>query len=461
VFQPAVALPFNSDAFSNAHPAISPDGKRLYFASNRDGGHGETDIWYAERVGDGWAQPKNIGTSINTEGDETFPFIEEDGTLYFSSTGHAGLGGIDIFQSQNRNGDWMKPTNLGAPLNSNKDDFGIVTSDGGKNGYFSSNRHSHTIDDDIYHFTHDPNIHVRALVQDETTLKPIAGAIGRLYDMDDNLLAETKSDIDGYIEFKIVPKKCDYRVEIGNGDGYSIENRDINYCDKRQSLYDFGSVGIGEMRYVALGTIRDTVTDQAIPNFICTLYDATNGGKILEKKTRNDGMVRFSLKPDMDYKMTLQKEGWFAKSAKFSTKGMDPGTIEIEKYVNMAFEQIVIDKPVEVKNIYYDLDKYFVREDAKPELDKLVKMMEDNPTVVIELSSHTDSQGADKYNYALSDNRAKTAAGYIVAMGIEVSRIQAKGYGESKLRNKCKNGIPCADELHEANRRTEFKVLDF
>ncbi len=460
-FTAPVELPFNSDEISNAHPTVSPDGSTLYFASNVDGGLGESDIWFCKRLGDGWGHPQNIGTVINTEGDETWPYCSADGWLYFSSTGHAGLGGCDIFRTRFDNDLWTKPENVGAPINSHKDDFGIVTENDGKSGYFSSNRQSESVDDDIYKFSYDPHITIRAKIQDENSLAGIAGAIARIYDLDGNLLFEQSADPDGAFDFKIEPKKCDYLVEVSNGKEYSMETMEVKHCDKRLKLYDLGTIQLGEMRYIARGLIRDTVTDQPIRNFVCTLYNAESGDKLNMKLTKNDGYVKFSLQPETDYKLTLSKQGWFAKSAQFSTKGMDPGTIEIEQYVNLAFEQIVLNKPVEVDNIYYDLDKFFIRDDAKPELDKLVKMMTDNPTVVIELSSHTDSQGSDKYNLALSDKRAKSAAEYIVSQGVELQRITGKGYGEKKIKNKCVNGVSCDDMKHGENRRTEFKVLKF
>lgn len=460
-FSATVELPFNSDEFSNAHPSVTPDGKKLYFASNRDGGSGESDLWVSERQGDSWGHPQNLGTVINTEGDENWPYFSEDGWLYFASTGHAGLGGSDIFRTKFIDGLWSKPENLGAPINSNKDDFGIVTEDEGNKGYFSSNRHSHTVDDDLYRFAYDPNIIIRGKVRDENSLVALDGALAQIFDMDGNLIAETKTNVDGAFDFKMIPKKCRYFVEISNGKDYSAETREIVHCDERLKLYDLGTIKLGEMRYLARGYIRDAETDKPVPNFITTLYNATTGDKINMKLTKNDGLVQFSLQPETDYRMTFEKQGWFGKSAEFTTKGMDPGIIDIARKVNLDFEQIVINKPVVVENLYYDYNKATIRQDAMPELDKIVMMMNDNPTLVIELSSHTDSQGGDKYNFNLSDQRAKKAAEYIVDNGVDIDRITGKGYGETKIINRCKNDVNCDDREHEQNRRTEFTVIKF
>ncbi|NND94826.1 MAG: OmpA family protein [Flavobacteriales bacterium] len=461
VFQDAEALPFNSNDFSNAHPAISNDGKTLYFASNRDGGEGETDIYFCTRTSEGWSEPQNIGSVINTEGEEAFPYVAPDGTLYFSSTGHAGLGGMDMFRTKFVRGLWTKPENLGAPINSHRDDFGLLLDEGNNSGYFSSNRLSETIDDDIFYFEYDPSITIRGQVQEAGNLEALEDAIARLYDEDGNLLFETRADVDGYFDFIIAPQECLYRVEISNGEDFTTQNETINVCDKRMSFFDLGSKSIGQLNYVALGTVREKGTSQPVSGYRATLYNAETGDKVGTIITDYDGRIEFSLSPETNYKMTFQKEGWFAKSASFTTKGMAPGTVEIEKYVSLIFEEIIVEKPIEVENIYYDYNKFHVRDDAKPELDKLVKMMEDNPTVTIELSSHTDSRGGDDYNLALSEMRAKAAVQYILEKGVEGNRITSKGYGEKALRNKCRNGVPCEENEHEENRRTEFKVLKF
>lgn len=461
VFQEATELPFNSTDYSNAHPAVTKDGNTLYFASNRDGGQGETDIYYCTREGDGWSVPQNLGTTINTEGDELFPSLDEEDNLYFASTGHAGLGGLDVFRSRNISGRWTKPHNLGAPINSHRDDFSLLLDPSGNSGYLSSNRNSETIDDDVFFFRYDPTITIRGNVTDAGNLTALGNALVRVYDMDGHLVFESNTDVDGYYDFDIKPEKCNYRLEISNGKEYSVENLMIEHCDNRLGLYDMGESFIGQMNYLAVGTVREKETTQPIKDFRVTLINNETGVEIRRIYTQHDGRIQFNLQAETDYKVSFQKEGWFAKSAEFSTKGMAPGTIEIEKYVSLLFEQIIIEKPIEVENIYYDYNKFFVREDAKPELDKLVKMMVDNPTVTIELSSHTDSRGGDKYNMALSDMRAKAAVEYIIVMGIEIDRIISKGYGEKAVRNRCKNGVECSDTEHEENRRTEFKVLKF
>lgn len=459
-FQEAEELPINSREFSNAHPAISADGNTLYFASNRVGGHGGTDLYFCTRGEQGWSAPQNLGPAINTEGDEAFPTVDEEDNLYFSSTGHAGLGGYDIFKTKKVNERWRRPHNMGAPINSHKDDHGLLLDPGAESGYFSSTRNSETTDDDIFYFKYDKAISLRGRVTDDGDLSALDDALIRVYDMDGNLLFEDYTDVDGYYDFNLSPDKCNYRLEISKGDDYAKQELMIEHCDSRLKLYDMGETLIGELSYVAIGTVRMKETLEPIKDYRVTLFYADTGEEVRRLYTNEEGAVKFNLKADTDYKVTFQKEGWFAKSAEFSTKGMAPGTVQIDKFVDLLFEEIVVEKTIKIENIYWDFDKFNVRDDAKLEFDKVIKMMEDNPTIRIELSSHTDSRGNDRYNKALSGFRAKSAKEYMVSMGIDPKRIESQGYGESRLKNRCANGVNCTRSEHEENRRTEFKVLE-
>jgi len=460
-YDKAVEFPFNSEEFSNAHPNVSPDGQQLFFASNRPGGEGQTDIYVCTWKGTAWGEPQNIGRAINTEGKESFPYMAEDGNLYFASTGHAGLGGLDLFKTSFRNGYWTKPENLGNPINSHRDDFGLLLDADGNSGYFSSNRFSQSIDDDIFYFKYDLYMDVLVQIEDEGSLKGLDNAIVQIMDQDGHLIVQTQSDADGYANLRFIPESCRYKLVIGKGKEYSQQVLDIDHCTRRLKVYDMGKVSIGQLTYMALGTIKRRSDQEPMAGFRATLYNASTGEEIRHLETKKDGKVQFNLDWETDYKLTLFKEGWFAKSAAFTTKGMDPGIIEIERYVDLAFEEIVLEKAIKIENIHYDFNKFTIRDDAKPELDKIVKMMLDNPTVKIELSSHTDSRGGDKYNLVLSDSRAKAAAKYIVENGVASNRIHGKGYGENTPVNGCSNGVDCSEDEHQANRRTEFKVLDY
>ncbi|PPL01077.1 OmpA family protein [Parapedobacter indicus] len=364
----------NVSEYSIGHVALSGDGKILYVASDMPGGQGGTDIWYCERQGDGrWGEPVNAGGAINSAGDELFPNIGLENTLYYSSDGFAGMGGLDVFRSTGEKATWDKPENLRYPVNSSGDDFAYLTTyDGeeGMAGYLSSNRKDGKGRDDVYSFTYE---------------KP-----------------------------KII--------------------------------------------IILKGTTSDKASGERLPATIVTLYDGRR--EIVAKKNSYDaGAFEFILDGNRTYTVLGQKTGYHADSAKISTVGITKSdTLEVALLLEPVFE---VGKTFELENIYYDFDKHNIRPDAAVILDELVRTMRDNPTLKIELSSHTDSRGSDTYNEALSQRRAQSAVDYLVSRSIARDRMVAKGYGETKLVNRCADDVPCSREEHQANRRTEVTVLAY
>ena len=365
-----VALPFNNKEYSCAHPAISNDGKLLYFTSNMAESLGGTDIFISERTDTSWSTPVNIGSIVNTEGDEAFPYIDPKGDLYFASTGHAGLGGFDMFRSENVDGKWTRPVNLKYPINSNKDDISIMPEDSERSGYISSNRESLTGDDDIYYY------------------KKIADFIATIH-------------------------------------------------------------------------VHDKFTGKPIEAVSIVLRDADTNELIFSGESDDNGEKTVNLLEDKNYELTFSKPGWFLKTQELSTKGRDPGVINIHEYL----EQMERGKSYVINNVYFDYKMWDVRPDAAVELDKIVKVMNDNPSLTIELAAHTDCRASAGYNENLSDKRAKSSANYIISQGVSSSRITGKGYGEQKLINECecegKKIVPCTEDQHQENRRTEFTIIDF
>jgi outer membrane protein OmpA-like peptidoglycan-associated protein len=334
----------------------------MFFISDMPGGIGGTDVWCVIKQGDSWSKPINLGASINTTGNEMFPYYHNDGSLYFSSDGHGSMGGLDVFITSLVKGKWLRPENLNYPLNSSKDDFGFVLSENDSTGFVTSARAAGT--DEMFEFVkRPPTFYVFGLVTSIKTGKPLAGV-------------------------KVV-------------------------------LSDI------------------------------------SGKTIKEMATSYKGDYRFKLPLNTEFKIHVSKAGFFATSSRFSNIGKK---FSEEFEVNLKLDELIIEKPIFIANIYYDYDKWFIRKDAKPSLNNLVKVMEDNPKIVIELSSHTDSRASGRYNLVLSDKRAHAAVEYIISKGINRNRITAKGYGETMLLNKCKNNIECTEEEHQENRRTEFKV---
>lgn len=361
-----------AEDYSVGHPAISPDGKVLYFVSDMPGGYGETDIYYClKRYDKSWSAPKNAGPIINTPGKEVFPYMDGEGTLYFSSDGQAGMGGLDIFSAQGSKDKWLIPENLRSPINSSKDDFSIYYTETGKSGYLSSNRDGGKGNDDIYRFVASPPVNlILAIVTKEL--------------FDDNSTAVLKN----------------VNLDISN----TADNSPLPFIS-------------------------------GIPGYFYAIAGCNE-----------------------EYEISGSVDGFFASSQTVKTACV---TKHDTVFVELLFKRIVINKPIVLRNIYYDFDKWNIRPDAAIELDKLVTLLVDNPDIKIELGSHTDCRGSDEYNRVLSQKRAESAVNYIVSKGIDKNRITAKGYGESVLVNQCSNNVECTDEEHQMNRRTEFKVTSY
>ncbi len=370
-------------------PAFSRDGRTLYFSSTRRGSVGGTDIYAATKNRRGrWSNVRNLGPIINTSGNEMFPYQASDGSLYFSSNGHPGLGGLDILVAKREEGK-MIVENLGPPLNTSSDDFGLFLYTPDK-GFFTSNREGGMGDDDIYTFiNNDPNLKI------------------------------------------------------------------VNYY-------------LTGITY----TIDENGEEQILPNTSVILYGADDE-LLNEALTGRDGKFLFRVYPEEDYILMGEKPDFFTSRALFSTKGKTiPKDQLTQLETNKVFEtkivldQIVLDKAIVLENIYYDLDRAEIRPDAALELDKLVTVLQDNPEIKIELSSHTDSRQTAAYNDDLSKRRAQSAVDYIVSKGIESGRLIARGYGESQLiiSDDEINSLPteeARESAHQRNRRTEFKVIEY
>lgn len=365
------------------HPSISPDGKYLYFVSDAVGGFGGKDIFRARVAGNDFGPMENLGEEINTPGDEMFPYVRDSVTLYFASNGHPGMGGLDLFKAtQDSTGKW-KVENLGAPINSMADDFGITFAGKEERGFFCSNRNDARGYDHIYSFER-PTITIF-----------IEGIV---------------NDVDEYpIE--------DATVRIVGKDGLNV--------------------------------------------------------KVPVKK---DGTYRVELERDIRYVMMASARGYLNQNYELHT-----GPEEKNETYIVDFFLSPISKPVVIDNIFYDFDKATLRPESKKALDEMIKMLNDNPNVTIELGAHTDRKGTDQYNERLAQRRAQSVVDYLIAGGIEAARLEAKGYGESvpKTINKkmakqfdfLKEGDVLTEEFtlalppeqqeiaDQINRRTEFKVL--
>lgn len=371
------SMPFNSVDYTCMHPALSADGKMMIFASDMPDGKGGTDLYYTRLIDGEWTDPVNMGNKINTQGNETFPVLESDSVLYFSSDGLPSLGGLDIFRSSKSSGNWDNPKNMNYPINSVSDDFGYSYSKEDTLGYFASKRNGY---DQIFQIKeiYKGIVTINGLVVDEVTGEPLNGALVKLVDKDTGeVIEELTVGSDGKFQLELESGK-NYRIEAEK-DGYLVQSHERSTV--RQHL--------DETEDVTLRMRKAVITD-----------------------------------PNTPY--VPGSEGVF-----------------------------------EIPNIFYDLDDYSIRPDAAYELEKVVVIMNDNPTMKIELNSHTDSRAQDGYNMRLSINRAKSAKAYLVGKGIDGSRISYKGFGETHLVNGCGNDVNCSEAQHQENRRTEFIITEY
>ena len=455
------AVPFNDREYSVGHATLTPDAQTLYFMSDKPGGYGGVDIYKSVRdISGNWTAPVNLGPTINTSGDDMFPFIAGDGTLYFASDGHAGLGGLDVYSSVPNKDGWSEPVNLGFPINTSSDDFNYIIDKDNKTGYFASNRPGGRGDDDIYKFAK-KGIDICGLVYDAKTNEPIEGAKVVMYEMKDER-GSKMTNKEGNFCYSASLKRT-YKF-VATKAGYLPNELTVETVDKpvtvKIPLTKEGGINLEVL-------VLDKKTREPLDMANVKLINKTTN-KEEKQKTNPEGKTFYTLEPNTAYRIEGSKDlpdpdmKYLAVSTTTTSVGKTaPATI----YATLELERVRKGVAIKIENIYYDLDKWFIRPDAAKELDKLVKVMLDNPTMEIELSSHTDCRASVKYNATLSAKRAEASVQYIASRGVSVSRMIAAGYGESRLVNKCAcEGdfeVPCTEDQHQENRRTEFKILKF
>jgi len=474
-------LPFNSDNYSTGHPTLSPNGKTLYFVSDMPGGLGGTDIYSVTIHDDGsYGVPVNLGENINTEGKEMFPWIDNENNLYFSSNGHQGLGGLDVFAAlPNANGQYSQVMNLGRPINSESDDFAFIVMPGKQSGFVSSNRKGGMGDDDIYGFTQIQTLKriltIEINVVELYSGKSINGALVKIFNKKTGaLFGSAYTNNTGVVAFVVEPES-DYVFEITN-DNYYPEQVDISDVDielkedrieKTVQLKKDPGFGI-------YAKICDAKSSLPLNDVKITILDLLSGERLGVFTTNSigeiqQGILGKNLNDSLSYKIELVKEGYFPKTIYYSGKIVKAGLIDLSHELKnqLKLDSIVTDLAdmVEINPINFDLNKFNIRPDAAIELDKIVVIMNTYPDMVVELGSHTDCRGSNQYNLNLSDKRAAASAAYIKTRITNPDRIYGKGYGESRLLNdcECEGSVKsdCTEEDHSKNRRTEFRVISF
>ncbi len=540
-------LPFNNKEYDVCHPALSPDEKMLVFAANLPNGYGGMDLWVSHFRKNTWQKPVNLGAKINTEGNEVFPFIHQDGTLFYSSNGLSSLGGLDIFMAtqiyNHPDSLWEFPFNLGVPVNSSADDFGIIMNQSKTEGFLTSSRAGGAGGDDIYRFKikdgldevkPTPTLSIDVCVYNDETRERIENAAIKI-----KRISKQGVPINAYSTNQYGYTSCKMRA----GEKYIINVSKYGYTNMKETFIMPNTVEgldefcIGLKRDPAIEIVETTALprfrnidsaatpslveqgqvegqsqglsqglsrgqgakplakvnyqydpnvkiegpqvrgkivhkdlNQPLENARITLLNRCTGQELI-MEVAADGSYAFPLQCGCEYVIKSNKNRFLSDNHILSLRDEKDCDKPIELELGLipdfdigesssSFSEPIVENIkegdiIELKNIYYDYDKWAIRPDAAKDLDDLVILLQKYPSMEVELSSHTDIRGSDSYNKILSDKRAKAAMEYILQKGIAANRLTAKGYGESQLKNNCSF---CTETDHQENRRTEAKI---
>jgi outer membrane protein OmpA-like peptidoglycan-associated protein len=404
--------------------SFSQDGQVSYFTRSNcvkkqlitsSTGENNLKIYRAELVNGRWTNITDLPFNSN-EYSTGHPCLSFDGkTLYFISDMPGGYGGTDLYKVTITGNTFTKPENLGLMVNTPGNEM-FPYSDQDGSLYFSSDGRNTMGGLDVFLTSWD----------------------GSRWLHPENLNAPLNSSGDDY-GYVTDPKD--------KTRGFVSSNR-----DGTDALYE---VKKNPPTFYVIATVTEKATRQPIKNCHIELINGVTGRQE-EFNTDIEGRVKVHLQPETAYTILASQDNFFAESSNLDTRGKK---ISETLFANFELNAMVIDKPIVLQNIYYDLDKWEIRPDAALELDKLVKILIDNPSISIEMGSHTDTRAAASYNLILSDKRAKAAVDYLISNGINAGRLKWKGYGFTHLVNRCKKGVECSEEEHQQNRRTEFKVI--
>ena len=515
------SLPFNSDEYHVAHPSLSADGQQLYFSSNMQGGYGGMDLYVSQLNNGQWTAPVNLGPVVNTEGNEIFPFMTTNNRLYFASNGHLGLGGLDIFYAtpQQDMGVWNLPVNLGAPVNSTHDDFAITFGKDLSWGFFTSDRSGGVGRDDIYGFqkTAAP---VEVLVLDSQTRQPLSGVVvtqlqtgltmstgadGKIaFDMRPAECADFTTNKKGYDNTQIngcsgastdqavlieisIQKQTNYTLQgivFDMADGLPAEGARVNLIND-----------CGKLPPASIVTGTDGRYKFKLDRACCYKVKAEMQGYIMASAegfcTKGLSSDKMTLKANLSLQPYRDAEGFIVDQAQAVAPTVATGPrfndisglyenpdgslatfslgngLEVQNGVLLA--DGVPNAPDHTAwkrgsegflvNLYYDFKEENFREESLPDLKKLLRTLQENLEIHIEIASHTDARGGAEFNLEFSQRRADRVVQWLIEQGVARERLVARGYGESKPINNCSDDVPCSEAEHQLNRRTEFRII--
>ncbi|MEI8135740.1 MAG: OmpA family protein [Bacteroidota bacterium] len=379
--------------------SLSYDSRQLYFITNKDAGLGGGDIYLCELDLKGeWGPSKNIGPDLNTKYDEEGVFLHPDGqTMFFSSKGHNSMVGYDIYKSTFANGKWGMPVNLGYPINGPDDDVFFVVAGSGNRAYFASAKQGGYGDQDLYKITF------------------LGPEKSPLLNTQDQLIAMAAAPVSNL--------KVENAVEVASA-----------------------------KLTILKGVVTDAKTNHPLESSIDLIDNDKNIVLATFKSNSSTGKYLVTLPSGKNYGIAVKRDGYLFHSENFSI----PDNAAFQEFTkDVALKKIEIGSTIVLRNIFFDFDRATIRPESANELERLIKLLNDNPRLKIELGSHTDGKGSDDYNWKLSESRSKSVVDYLIGKGISTSRLVAKGYGETKPIDTNET-----DEGRQNNRRTEFKILE-
>ncbi len=435
--------PFSDKSYSIAHPWVSENGKTLYFSSNMPGGKGGADLYVSYFQDDSWTKPQNLGEGVNTSGDEFSPYQWND-QLFFSSDGFGGFGGLDNFVAQYRDNAFQSSENLGYPLNSSRDDFGLIIDGAGREGYFASNRLDGN--DDVFKFLL-KKVTLIGHLKELLTNSPIPFATISISGDDGLPHIELATDAHGNFRAELEVDKG-YQVTPAK-EGYTSLSAQRLTTQSPSIVADTLAISLWKNGLFVKGIVYSNELQQKLPGAMVYLHNLSTG-KIDSVLTSADATYSFLVLPNMTYKVASRYPGYLENGFSLNTKGLYSGDL---------INDILLEETYQEKlTVLFDYDKWDIRQEFIKDLNKIVRSMRRFDTATIYVGAHADAQGTKEYNKKLSDRRAAAIVAFFRSKNIETRRMEAHGFGEELILNLCSDGVECSDEEHSKNRRAEIKV---